>query len=81
MTKEMQFRNITIQVGFWEDADGFSIDEETWREWLNQTVMSWHHRQGPQYTVKSEIHTQTVLDDDEIKELMNRVEEVAGPEA
>lgn len=81
MTKEMQFRNVTIRFGFWEDAEGFSIDEGTWREWLYQTVKSWHHNPGPHYSVRTEVHTQTVLDDDEMKELISRVQEVDRPEA
>lgn len=70
MTKQMQFQKVTIELGFWEDADGFGLTEEQWRTWLFEAVKSWHHRVGPHMSVRTDTHIQTVMDDAEIEEMI-----------
>lgn len=66
MTKPMQFKAVTIELGFWEDADGFGITDEQWRDWLKTAVTSWKHVRGPHFSVKTTAHVQEVFTEEEM---------------
>lgn len=70
MSKEMQFKEVTIRLGFWEDADGYPITQAQWRDWLHNAVKSWHHTNGPQYSVSVYEHTQTVMEDEDFQKIL-----------
>ena len=68
--KDMQVKTVTLSLVFWEDADGYSITQAQWRDWLHEVVKSWKHKNGPQYSVRVEEHTQQVMDEDDFNELL-----------